>query len=370
VGHPNDMTFGAPTRSSDNEFHYRYPNGNWPGNAGNASGAGSTDSTSAPSGSASGGAFTPLLDINFDGLSNGASISADTSGTVGKRFDYWGSFSSNSYGTRAQTAVKRAGKTSAAELRIQGGTTGRAGDGSPTANGNFGGGFIFPSAVRTSQGQDLYVGMWLNFPTGFSFATDTGFLKFIRFTQENASGTENGGKLEQHIVNGGLGSATYGSQSYSGGISANTQIGWNLASEITPNDQPDTVRITDRVFPADSNWHQFCVQVRAHATPANAIRRLWIDGQLAYERTGGNSNHYHNASGWHTDSMSAAGHTDEPTLADSAGALSGMMLFTYWNGNASQDQSCYVQRIIFHKNSAQLNGTDEFGNKFIDMSAF
>lgn len=293
----------------------------------------------------SSGTFTPLRDINFNGLADAASVSS--SGTANKRFDFWGTYS-NGFGSRATTAVARSGNSSSCAMSVQSGNDGGTGGGTGP-NGSFGGGISFDSTLQTAQGEDLFIGMWLRFPSTFNFTANTGYLKFLRILQVNGSGAENGGKLEHHIK----------------GNSA----GFNLASEITPNSQTITLKDCDRKIVKDDAWHQICWQTRAHATTASCIRRIWVDGQLSYERTGGVLNKWRSGGAWQTENFSGTG-TAEPTLAVSTGKLSGIMLFTYWNGNSPQDQTCHLQRIVFHKNAAELNGTDEFGNKFIDMSAF
>jgi len=290
------------------------------------------------------GSFTPLADVNFDGLANGADISA--SGTPGKRFDYWGTYA-NGFGSRAITSNQQSGKTSCAEFSIQSGNDGGTGGGTGP-NGSFGGGFssVFP---KTYNGETIWIGMTIKCPTGFNFTTNTGYLKFLRILQENGSGEENGGKLECHIKGNG--------------------VGFNLASEITPNSQDRTLKNCDRKIYAANTYQQICLAVTA-GNAANSMRRIWVDGQLSYERLQGRYNKWYSGAAWQTEDIVALGGDAEPTLADTAGWLSGLMLFTYWNGNAPQTQSCYVQRLVFHKNATELNGVDEFGNKFIDMSVF
>ena len=57
MGHPAPaLTLDTSNRSADNKYRTAYPHGNWPGDVGNASGAGTAQSASSPGGSAVGAA--------------------------------------------------------------------------------------------------------------------------------------------------------------------------------------------------------------------------------------------------------------------------------------------------------------------------
>lgn len=288
-----------------------------------------------------GGSFTPAFSRDFDGLADAASVSS--SGTVGKRFDFWGTYA-GSYGTRASTTDKRPGKTSSARMTIASGDTGRPGDGG--SHGDFGGGFN-NFGFTVADGGDFWFGFWIKPQSGANFTTNNGLLKFIRLlTQTNAS-VERGGKLEHHI--------------------ANNNAAWNFASEEDAKDQDNTIRATDRQLVANS-WNWVEIYMRPSFTPANCIRRLWINDQLAYERVGGITNNWHNGS-WQQTTSFLYGNTAERLLTASTDTLFGMMFVTYWNGGAPSDQTWYVQSIAAHNNVATLTATDEFGNKMMGSSA-
>lgn len=284
---------------------------------------------------AGGGAFTPMKLWSFNGLTNGQSVTSLVS--------FWGAFG-NGFGSAADTGLAYGANTSSCKCSIQVGSDGGLGGGTGP-NGCFGFGVDF-GGPTVGEGEELWTNVRIFVPNGFSFATNTGFLKFLRFEQSGS-----GGKVEHFVLNGG----------YDASAAAGTQIGWNLGDENFPLPQPDTARKTQGIIPLGT-WSSVECYIKASATAANCVRRLWLDGVLQFEILAGQNVKYRNQAGtYSTATMSGT----EPTLVNAVSHFTDMMFFTYWNGNAPQTQSINVQSIAFHKNSATLPYTDSFGNKLI-----
>lgn len=292
---------------------------------------------------AGGSSFTPLLLVNFDGLSNGQSVSAATGGSVaGKRFSSWGTYA-DGFGSRAVTGLAYPGHSSSAELSIESGSDGNEIPGGTGNNGEFGGNVgssIFP---EVHEGEEIWIGTLLYVPTGFNWTTDiVPGLKGIRLGQPGTTA-----KIEHHF-----------------GRSGGVNTGINLLSEIQPVSDAFGVHALDRVV-ISGQWNWVEIYVKASATAANCVRRAWINDEMVIERVAGVNTKYHAAGSWQTQTHSVS----ERILTDSSNFLNSMMLFTYWNGGAPQNQALNTQKIVIHKTVADLSATDEFGNKMIG-SAF
>lgn len=359
MGHPNSsITFGIPLASSDGRYYSRYPSGDRFGVAGNASGGLIAVSAAPPAATAFQSSFTPLRRINFDGLSNGQRIVAKDAGSIdGKRFDdSLGTVGfAGGFGMQATTAIHASGKTSCAALSIRQGS-----DGDPTdigaGMGPFGG-MINLGSDRVLEGEELWWGMRVMFPTGFNFLTPNPILKFLRISQVNKftlnrDNPDTTGKLEHFIANG---------VAFDSGTPNVT--GWGLQSEVFGDlTQPSFVKPSDRnVGNPLNSFHWVCGYAKVSATASLCNRRIWCDDQLAFERTAGQFNKWHTGTGYHTDTAN----TPERILLNSSQALDTFYVFTYWNGLSPQDQTCYIQDFVYVKNPADVPSVDEFGNRMI-----
>lgn len=304
----------------------------------------------------SGGGFTPLRRINFDGLANGQRIVTKDAGSVaGKRFDdsLGGPGFAGGFGMQATTAVHAPGKTSCAELSIKVGS-----DGDPTdvgtGMGPFGGNIIL-GADEVVEGEEIWWAMRIMFPTGFNFLTPNPILKYVRLAQINknthAEPRDTTGKLEWMISNG---VADVGGTPF--------VTGWSLQSEVWALPQPSTVRPSDRNIANPLNsFHWVCGYAKVSATAALCNLRIWCDDLLAFECTQGQFNKWHTGAGYQTDTRVAPA----AILLNINQAMDQFYIFTYWNGLSPQSQSLYIQDIVVHKNPATIISTDEFGNKMI-----
>lgn len=289
----------------------------------------------------------PWLKVDFNGLSDGQSVvnTANDPGSVsGKRFSWTlgdrGFF--NGYGIQGDTDIKMSGMTSSCLQSIAAGSDGDpAGGASGAAYGCFGGGIDLPSGI--GEGQEFWLGFWMYIPSGFSFATNTGMLKYIRFDTTN-----NVGRIENMVVNG----------LYNGQPSAN-QVGWALIREGSGNDKPQsqTNFVSNRNMIRGA-WNWVEMYMRPSNNPALSVRRIWLNEQFVCERVGA-TNRYINNSGVLTTQAITTGDILLPTPSS---VVNNVYFSTYWNGNSPQNQAWNVQRVIAHNNVAQLTGVDEYGN--------
>jgi hypothetical protein len=284
--------------------------------------------------------FTPMKLYDFNTLAVGTAASSMVS--------FWGTFA-NGFGSIGDNSQLYLTNTKACQCSVQSGSDGGLGGGTGP-NGAFGFGLNFGGAT-VAEGEELWANVRMYVPLGFSFATNTGFLKFLRFEQSGA-----GGKVEHFALNGG----------FDGSAGAGIQIGWNLGDENFPNPQPDTCKKTAGILSL-GQWVSVECYMKASATAANCIRRLWINGVLQFEIAAGkNTKWLAPAGSYSTGTLSGS----EPVLVNASSHLTDMMYFTYWNGNAPQTQSIWVQTVAFHKDSTTLPFADAFGNKLIGPQVF
>lgn len=287
-----------------------------------------------------------FMDVNFENLANGASITS--------MVDFWGTQGSGAHsggtsGCYGDTTTKRPGKTSSLRMSILSGSTGRPGDGAAATEGDFGFIKTFPASVL--NGGDIRVGEWCYFPVGFSFHTpSTGVLKFHRFDQDGY------GRIELEILSGLLDGLSPVGDSY----------GWAPFNEAFAQLQSETLyRSSSRIVPG--NWHWVEQYIHVSSTPASAIRRWWIDNVMIGEQVGGNSMTYlDNAGAYQTRSFASP----VPTLPSSGSFIPNFYLHTYWNLGSPQNQSRYCSRIIISNNNETASDLvlDSRGNKMIGMS--
>tara|TARA_R110002012_G_scaffold315863_1_gene530234 strand:+ start:1179 stop:3098 length:1920 start_codon:yes stop_codon:yes gene_type:complete len=291
------------------------------------------------SASGGGGSITALGGVDFDGLTDGESITPLVS--------FYGAYG-NGYGSQGDTSIAYGSNTSSASMSIQSGTTGRPGDGTPAGNGDFG----FIESLTTAghavaDGGDLWVYGKLFIPLGFDFSGAGGLgLKFLRFTFPGS-----GGKLDVHIGENGSG----------------VNNSFSISNENFSQFQSDVHRETNRTLNLGA-WNDFCFYVSATADTSTTEMRLWINDEFVMEHVG-------NGADITTNWTNPAGALDSATwtpagggfaaLPNSGETISSMYLFTYWNGNAAQDQSVNVQYMNYVQTETGL-ATDAYGNKYVN----
>lgn len=305
-----------------------------------------TAETDAPS------AFTPALMIDFNGLANEQAVFG-TGSVENKRWDGVPGNNpySGGYGMRATTAVAAPGKTSSCSMSIAAGSTGYPGDGG--TGGGFGGWIHLTSrSLQVTQGQHLWWRMRIYFPSDWSWSRgDSGDqVKFMRLEH-----TASGQRIDLYVLNG---NATfYNGETKVGG--ASVCAGYAFRNEFAARPNADTDFTTNRPLTAGA-WHFVEQYLYAHSDGSQAIRRMWVDGHFVREQVGGEVKWIDAQGNVRTKTITAV-----PTLQNSGDAITMPFPFTYWNGGAPKNQTCYLQDMVFHTTPATLPSTDEFGNPFI-----
>lgn len=308
----------------------------------------------APGGGA-GGPITPLGRINFDGLSNGAGVVS--TGVTGKRFTTCLGPSSgfaNGFGMQAVTSLKRPGKSSSCALSIRAGS---AGD-DALGDGAFGGFWDLPSQDYVSEGEEFWWGEWIYLPVGWRWDSQDGNnqIKFMRIDHEVNSGA----RLDIYVLNGNY---VYDNGETSPATAAQ-QGGWAFRNEDNTLDNIDTDSTTGcPLLLGQWNWAE--QYVYAHSNPLLAKRIIWINDKFAKGHTGNVATWYDKDMVLRTRTMAAGCRT----LASAIDRIVEVFPFTYWNGNAAQNQVLNLQDEAYEKRPLILTATDEFGNKMMGSGA-
>jgi hypothetical protein len=302
-------------------------------------------------GVAAGAAFTPFRLISFDGLSNGQAV-VGAGSVAGKKFDsvQGNSAFANGFGTIATTSEAMPGATSCCAMSIAQGSDGDPSGGDTGAGfGAFGGKFIFPVADRPAEGEELWTGMWMKFPSNWSWGssgTNIGFLKFLRFENDDPGVS---GKIDIHALNG----------AFDGSAAGSAQIGWTLTSEFDPKSQSETHRKTQDIFGLGV-WRWVELYQKFSFNRALTEQVIWLDEQFVYSIKG-TAAQWRAPNGTIQTATIGSGIRNLPTAT---AKTSSFMLLTYWNGYAPQDQTCYVQNVALHPSTAGYlpTKTDALGN--------
>ena len=277
---------------------------------------------------------------SYDGFSDGADLSS--------QFAYWGEKGS-SFGTEADTAIARTGKTSSAKLSIQQGTDGLSATDRAT-NGVFGWGQDHGLGTTITEGDEVWFGLWIYVPVGFDWRTNTTALKFIR---HNFSGKTT--KLDVQVLHNGN----------------SNQVGWKILHESFPQTATNDARETSVILD-EGQWNFITFYTLFHSDGNQAIVRLSKGQEFIYERNGTNLKYRDTNGDIQNDTIEAL-----PTLQDSETIFTSTMLFTYWNGGntvasrgtyPTQDQELYIGSSGYSQDPGGY--FDDQGNKVLDGSLF
>jgi len=284
--------------------------------------------TPAPSPAPIAGAFTPLFQDSFSNLPVGQTVA--------------GASYTNGYGAITTQSIHRPGHTSSLAISIKQGSDGDpAGGDTGTGMGGFGVDVGFDSN-QVTEGQSIWIGLWIYFPSTFNVLTNDGYLKFLRVC--NSATAQ---KTDVEIFNNGT----------------TSQQGW------LHNDENDTSGFlsfgSKNILPRDQ-WTWVELQMTASANKSTSVRRFWANGKFTFE-INGNAVKYIDTNGTLQTTTLASGGV--ATLPAAGASLNELMLFTYWNGYAPQSQTVYVSDIVYHKNAATLPAVDTYGNKMMGPSA-
>lgn len=303
------------------------------------------------------GYYEPEKVINFNGLPDlNLIVGNDTGSVPGKRFDNAAGAANahfaGGYGMRATTSLAMSGGTSCAKLTIKQGSDGDpAGADTGVGMGPFGGNVTFPRQVL--DGEEFWFGFHIYLEPNFSWDTNSGSsyqIKFIRI--ENNFTTD---KQDIYILNSNL----------NGHTPAREQVGWLLANEFDPTPPGEVEFLSSAKIP-EGQWVWVEEYVKVSSTKAGAIRRFWIDNVLVYEINGANVKHINNSGSYQNTTIATGG---QKTLPNASAYLTQMRIFTYWNGYAPRDNTCYLQDIGFETRPAYLTIMDSFGNKMIGKNS-
>lgn len=196
--------------------------------------------------------------------------------------------------------------TKSAKMGIDAGTTGSS---------SWGGIMYHP--VNLYEGSEVWFRVSTNFPASFNL-TGNPRLKFLRVHTLSSAGG-NDGYLDLYILP-------------QGGFSHDNEL-TGISTIEGVGGAPFGKAIVKDV------WESYEVYVKFSAQPGNGIFRAWQNGKLIYENK------------------------IQRTLSSSSSWSDRAHLFTYWNGNAPQTQSMYVDDVII--TSDRPSCQDENGNYMI-----
>ena len=290
--------------------------------------------------SGGGGSFTPTHAWNWNGLTNGAAINQSSPVYVS---------SASGYGALGNTAVTRNGHSSSLELKIRSGSDGLGG-GTGGSDGMFGFQY-YPATTshpKVPKGQSMHFGFHIFIPTGFDFnAPGNDTLKFIRISQDQTSQ-----RLDIKVNNG-------------QGVGGSTQVGWFTADEELTNGGQDVLyQVGKPLNINDWNWVE-CKLIPSD-DPNTYGLLYWCNDSLVFKIDGKNWTRYDNS-----DVATSGTFTNGMYNLNNASALVETMWFcTYWNGNAPQTQSVYIDSGIYYTSATpSLPTTDSHGNPMIGSVA-
>jgi hypothetical protein len=268
---------------------------------------------------------------------------ADVSALISQQVDW--DKGTSAYGVDAYTTIKRTGRVSSARLRIQSGTAGTPTSGS---NGSFGGDLAITDAVQlVGQGQELWAGVWVYFPTGFNFNTSSTGLILMRIGND---ATANYVTIRMK---------------HSAGT---THTGWALEwpDELVTDTRHDFTADSSVLVSADT-WHFVQYYCQANTAGASVSQRLYIDSTLIWELVDDAARYRDTAGAGALTSFTA---NESIAMLDTVFAkLDELKIFNNWEGNAPSDQTCYVGNVVWSLDTDDLLPTDVDGYQYISPTA-
>lgn len=264
------------------------------GSAGSGGAAGAGGNAGAGGGNAS---FKPCFFDDFESYSDGASLSNN------QPFDAAGH-------TTASSEQARRGKQSA-KMEIH------SGDGG--GFGKWGG--IIPIKPALAKGQEVWVRLWVYWPSSFQF-TASPWMKFLRLHNQTSSG-QNGGYNDLYV------------------------------------DQADsTTSVLRTIKEFDNNWAVYDGPKLPRDTWERYEMYLYIDNKSVDQGGKGRVRI------WRDDEL-IFNRTDVPTITESGGTINSFYLFTYWNNEQPTDNYCYVDDLAIATSASPPPNKDAQGNAYI-----
>lgn len=180
---------------------------------------------------------------------------------------------------------------------------------------------VFDKTVPLSEGQEIWARGYFYFASPWSF-TATPVVKVMRIHVANASG----GNVGWHSIE--AGGVLNGDN---GTLNAN-RLGYILSS----NEPISRQASTGEMFDID-RWQ--CMEIYVKLSTTTPVTRIWKDGKLIYENK------------------------SDKTLSSSTDYANSVVVMSYWNGGAPQNQIEYVDDIIVTTDTP--HSKDSAGNAMI-----
>ncbi|MHA7808367.1 MAG: hypothetical protein ACX933_01055 [Marinobacter adhaerens] len=238
-------------------------------------------------------------------------------GDVGQSVQSTGAMDDAAGGTK-YSAEQSFDGTLSAKMSIAAGATGF---------GSWGGIVNFPNDLRS--GDSYWVQFYMYIPDSFYISTPTnGSLKFLRIRTATAQGSNGGYNDFQIMDDGTRADAVY--RFIKEGV---WDRGW---MEIGSSSERSTLLPRDRWFKVEL---ALSFGVSPVSEGGNSYVRLWIDDQLVWNGT------------------------NAQTLSGSDHIADALYIFTYWNGDAPQSQSLYIDNLIMTSDTP--SNRDSRGNPYI-----
>lgn len=284
------------------------------------------------------GEWQAELHLDFRDQAAGADVSA----LISEQVDW--DIGTDPYGVDGHTAIQRIGRVSSARLRIE---TGQAGTPSTASNGSFGGNLSIATADQVAKAGELWVGVWVQFPTAFDFNTTSTGLQILRIGNDATANA-----IEIHLKHN----------------AGTTHLGWAIEwpDETVTETRHDFLAHANGLTSADT-WHFIQYYVLASDVGSETKQRLWIDERLVWELEGTAAQHMVSTGGGALVGFTAL--ESIPTLTTTVAVLDELLVFNNWEGNAPGDEVCYVGNVVWTRDPDDLLPLDAAGNKYISPAA-
>ena len=231
-------------------------------------------------------------------------------------------------GTKVTNDQTYSGSGRSASLSVTKGTSGW---------GEFGAVVNYPSTIK--EGGEVWWRVRTFMPKSYNYAADAFALKFMRTHTRAITTKNNHGFLDLYIQpNGGL--------LYQIEVGHEVEPGkwWGQVNEsASKQSNAELAAIDPKVVLG--RWETYEIYVKF--SQSSGIYRVWKDGNLVYENTK-----------WETMKSKSGSPESESEL---------MNLFTYWNGDAPQTQTMYIDDLVVTTDKPAAR--DNYGNPYLGMGA-
>jgi hypothetical protein len=238
-------------------------------------------------------------------------------------------------GTKTSNTQAYGGRGRSAALSITGGTSGW---------GQFGGIMTYPSPIK--EGGEIWWRIRTFMPASYDYSSSTFALKFMRVHTRAAGSKANNGFLDLYIKP--SGQMMFQSEV---GHEHSPGVWWGQDNQMFSAQSNGLERLNPVV--ALNGWETYEVYTKFSSVPGSGIYRVWKNGVLVYENLT-----------WNTFKSPDDPNTSSDSIPSESEAA---YLFTYWNGNAPQTQTMYVDDLVVTNETPVTK--DSSGNRYIGMGA-